>query len=256
MKTSFLSSIAYSFSFVFITDLTDKSVFLIILLSQKLPSLILFIVSLFSVLLMNCFSILVGCYIPKLISLEYLEIIACFLFITFGIISIYESIKKESKVKDLIEETKKELNDSEENNNYILMNEESETNYESSTELSFHSILKTKSNTSEISINNNSIINDPNNEINTGLIIAIILMLCLSDFGDKSQIAVITMAAIYDLYGVLIGSSLALLGTVTIAVLFGAWICDKISPKILLFIGGILFLIFGFEVLINILFKF
>ena len=57
------------------------------------------------------------------------------------------------------------------------MNEESETNYESSTELSFHSILKTKSNTSEISINNNSNINDPNNEINTGLIIAIILML-------------------------------------------------------------------------------
>ena len=255
MKTSFLSSIAYSFSFVFITDLSDKSVFLIILLSQKLPSLILFIVSLFSVLLMNFISILVGCYIPKLISLEYLEIIACILFITFGVLSIIESVKKENKVKDLIEETKKELNDSEENNNYTLMNEEIETNYESSTELSFHSILKTKSNSSEISATNTNI-NDSNNEINAGLIIAIILMLCLSDFGDKSQIAVITMAAIYDIYGVLIGSSLALLGTVTIAVLFGAWICEKILPKILFFIGGILFLIFGFEVLINILFKF
>ena len=135
------------------------------------------------------------------------------------------------------------------------MNEEIETNYESSTELSFHSILKIKSNSSEISVTNTNI-NDSNNEINAGLIIAIILMLCLSDFGDKSQIAVITMAAIYDIYGVLIGSSLALLGTVTIAVLFGAWICEKISPKILFFIGGILFLIFGFEVLINILFKF
>ena len=87
MKTSFLSSIAYSFSFVFITDLSDKSVFLIILLSQKLPSLILFIVSLFSVLLMNFISILVGCYIPKLISLEYLEIIACILFITWCFIN-------------------------------------------------------------------------------------------------------------------------------------------------------------------------
>ena len=202
---------------------------------------------------MNYISILVGCYIPKLFSIIYLEMLACILFITFGIISIIESLKKENKVKDLIDKTKKELNDSELNNNYVLINEEIETNYESSTELSFSSLLKTKSNTSEISI---STTNDSNNEVSVGLIIGIILMLCLSDFGDKSQIAVITMAAIYDLYGVLIGSTLALLGTVTIAVLFGAWICDKISPKILLFIGGTLFLIFGFEILISILFNF
>ena len=109
MKTSFLSSIAYSFSFVFVTDLTDKSVFLIILLSQKIPTLILFIISLFSVLLMNYLSILVGCYITKLISLVYLEIIACILFITFGILSIIESRKKENQIKDLMEKTKKRI---------------------------------------------------------------------------------------------------------------------------------------------------
>ena len=116
--TKFLTSIAYSFSFVFITDLTDKTIFLIIILSQKIPSLILFIVSLFSVLLMNYISILVGCYIPKIISLIYLKIIACLLFITFGILSIIESLKTENKVKDMIEKTKKELNDSEVNDNY------------------------------------------------------------------------------------------------------------------------------------------
>ena len=98
--------------------------------------------------------------------------------------------------------------------------------------------------------------NDNNNsEINIGLILLLVFMLCLSDIGDKSQITVITMAAIYDLYGVLIGSSLALIGTVTLAVLFGHWICEKMSPKVLLFIGGILFLIFGFEVLLNIFFQ-
>ena len=136
MKTSFLSSIAYSFSFVFVTDLTDKSVFLIILLSQKIPALILFIISLFSVLLMNYISILVGCYITKLISFVYLEIIACILFITFGILSLIESQKKENKMKDLMEKTKKELNSSE-NNDYQLMSDDIETNYESSTDLSF-----------------------------------------------------------------------------------------------------------------------
>ena len=135
MKSSFLSSIAYSFSFVFITDLTDKSIFLIILLSQKLPSLILFTISLFSVLLMNYISILVGCYIPKLISGIYMKIIACILFFTFGILSIIESFKKENKIKNLIEETKKELNTQDENDDYLLMTDDSETNYESSKEL-------------------------------------------------------------------------------------------------------------------------
>ena len=251
MKTSFLSSIAYSFSFVFVTDLTDKSVFLIILLSQKIPTLILFIISLFSVLLMNYLSILVGCYITKLISLVYLEIIACILFITFGILSIIESRKKENQIKDLMEKTKKELNYSE-NDDYQLMSEDIETNYESNSELKYPSTLRTNSNISNINVINEN----NNNGINTGLIIAIIIMLCLSDFGDKSQITVMTMAAIYDLYGILIGSTLALVGTVTIAVLFGTWICDKISTKLLFLIGGILFLIFGCEILINILYNF
>ena len=251
MKTSFLSSIAYSFSFVFVTDLTDKSVFLIILLSQKIPTLILFIISLFSVLLMNYLSILVGCYITKLISLVYLEIIACILFITFGILSIIESRKKENQVKDLMEKTKKELNYSE-NDDYQLMSEDTETNYESNSELKYPSTLRTNSNISNINVINEN----NNNGINTGLIIAIIIMLCLSDFGDKSQINVMTMAAIYDFYGILIGSTLALVGTVTIAILFGTWICDKISTKLLFLIGGILFLIFGCEILINILYNF
>ena len=251
MKTSFLSSIAYSFSFVFVTDLTDKSVFLIILLTQKIPTLILFIISLFSVLLTNYLSILVGCYITKLISLVYLEIIACILFITFGILSIIESQKKENQVKVLMEKTKKELNYSE-NDDYQLMSEDIETNYESNSELKYSSMLRTNSNTSNLNVINEN----NNNEINTGLIIAIIIMLCLSDFGDKSQITVMTMAAIYDFYGILIGSTLALVGTVTIAILFGTWICDKISTKLLFLIGGILFLIFGCELLINILYNF
>ena len=251
MKTSFLSSIAYSFSFVFVTDLTDKSVFLIILLSQKIPTLILFIISLFSVLLMNYLSILVGCYITKLISLVYLEIIACILFITFGILSIIESRKKENQIKDLMEKTKKELNYSE-NDDYQLMSEDIETNYESNSELKYPSTLRTNSNISNINVINEN----NNNGINTGLIIAIIIMLCLSDFGDKSQITVMTMAAIYDFYGILIGSTLALAGTVTIAILFGTWICDKISTKLLFLIGGILFLIFGCELVVDVLYNF
>ena len=234
MKTSFISSFWYSLSFIFISDLTDKSIFLIIFLSKKLPSLTLFIVSLSSVLWMNYLSILVGFYLPKLISEIYMEIIAFILFTTFGILSLIESRKADEKI--IIE--LKELNDSE--NDYSLMNEELETDIESNKESLFPSRIRRSNSIStlDFSINNDS---------NIGLITASFLAICLSDFGDKSQIAIVTMAAIYNIYGILLGSTIALLGTVTLAVLFGNWITEKISPKKLLFIGGLIFLIFGGE---------
>ena len=302
MSTSFLQSFASSFSFVFITDLTDKSIFLIILLSQKVPTQILLITAALSILSMNFLSILAGSYITKIIPELYIDIIACILFITFGFISMKESFQKDNEAKNLMEKTKKEMSDSEDSNNYVLMNEDNETtNYESNSELKFNSHLRSHSNMSDLSnfsyinssnynsLNNNSdssknlpnyhnIKNNDNNqnrliirnesdksdsekekfngdnEVSFGLIIRIVSMLCLADMGDKSQITVITMAAIYNIYGVLIGSSLALMITISLAAFFGSWICNKIKPSILLFSGGIIFLVFAAEVLLNILF--
>ena len=139
MKTSFISSFWNSLSFIFISDLTDKSIFLIIFLSKRLPLLALYIVSLSSVLLMDYLSILVGFYLPKLISLTYMEIIAFIIFTSFGIFSLIESHKEDEELNELIELSKKETNDSE--NDYSLMNEE-ETDIESNKEVKFPSILR------------------------------------------------------------------------------------------------------------------
>ena len=237
MKTSFISSFWYSLSFIFISDLTDKSIFLIIFLSKKLPLLTLYIVSLSAVLLMNYLSILLGYYLPKLIPQIYMEIIAFILFTSFGILSLIESRKENEIVIEF-----KELNDSE--NDYSLMNEELETDIESNKELLFTTRMRSNSiSTIDFNVNNDS---------NFGLITAIFFALCLSDLGDKSQLAIVTMAAIYNIYGILLGSTIALLGTVTLAVLFGNWLTEKISPKKLLFIGGLIFLAFGGETLISI----
>ena len=309
-STSFLQAFTSSFSFVFITDLTDKSIFLIIILSLKIPTRILLTVSLLSILSMNLISILVGKYITKIISEIVLKMIACVLFITFGSLSMIESFKEDNEVQTLIHNTRKALSEAEENNNYVLMNDDIETAFESNAELKFTSHLRTNSNISDISnfsyintLNNNSsslnnnnnnnnsitntdIINNivssntdntnskdntssnndkdnsfknsdtDDNEVGIGMIISVVSMICLADMGDKSQITVITMAAIYNIYGVLLGSSLALSITITLATLFGTWICNKISPQILLFVGGIIFLVFAAEVLLNILYDF
>ena len=251
MKTSFISAFGYSLSFIFIADLTDKSIFLIIFLSKRLSTLPLLIVSLSSVLLMDYLSIFFGYYLPKLIPQIYMKIIAFILFTLFGILSLIESTKEDEKLNNLIEISKKELNDLE--NEYSIMNDESETDIESNKELLFPSILRSSSISTDINNKNSQNNINNNNDLNFGLIIAIFLAICLSDFGDKSQIAIITMAAIYNIYGILLGSTIALVATVTLAVLFGKWITEKISPKKLLLIGGFIFLAFGMETLYNII---
>ena len=187
---------------------------------------------------MNYLSILLGYYLPKLIPQIYMEIIAFILFTSFGILSLIESRKEKEIIIGF-----KELNNSE--NDYSLMNEEElETDIESNKELLFPIRMRSNSISSiDFNINNDS---------NYGLIIAIFFALCLSDLGDKSQLAIVTMAAIYNIYGILLGSTIALLGTVTLAVLFGNWLTEKISPKKLLFIGGLIFLVFGVETLVSI----
>ena len=172
-----------------------------------------------------------------------MKILALVLFFTFGILSIIESLQKDEKINELIELTKKELNESE--NNYSLMNEDVETDIESNKEVLLPSIIRSNSNITDISNSNGG-------SLNFGLITAIFFALCLSDFGDKSQIAIITMAAIYNIYGILLGSTIALIGTITLAVLFGNWISEKISPRKLLLIGGLIFLSFGVETLYSI----
>ena len=90
-----------------------------------------------------------------------MEIIAFILFTTFGVISLIESRKEDEKLNNLIELTKKELNNSE--NDYSLMVDELETDIESNKELLFPSILRSNS----ISTDSN------NNELNFGLILGI-----------------------------------------------------------------------------------
>ena len=172
MKTSFISAFGYSLSFIFIADLTDKSIFLIIFLSKRLSTSPLFIVSLSSVLLMDYLSIFFGYYLPKLIPQLYMEIIAFILFTSFGILSLIESTKEEEKLNNLIKISKKELNDLE--NEYSIMNDEPETDIESNKELLFPSILRSSSISTDINNKNSQNNINNNNDLNFGLIIAIL----------------------------------------------------------------------------------
>ena len=73
----------------------------------------------------------------------------------------------------------------------------------------------------------------------------------LAEMGDRSQVTAVFIAAAYDFYGVLIGSSLAHVVCVLIAIYLGLWLGHYLSEKQMNFIGGILFYLFALQILVE-----
>ena len=68
----------------------------------------------------------------------------------------------------------------------------------------------------------------------------------LAEWGDRTQIATINLSAVYDPLFVVLGAISGFAVCVGIAVTTGRLIAQYVSPRILGFLGGMLFLIFGF----------
>lgn len=71
-------------------------------------------------------------------------------------------------------------------------------------------------------------------------------MTALAEWGDRSQIATIALAAAKDLYGVILGGILGHAICTGLAVVGGRLLATKISERAVALMGGILFIIFAF----------
>ena len=73
----------------------------------------------------------------------------------------------------------------------------------------------------------------------------------LSEFFDRSQISALSMSSIFNFSGVLIGSSIALSLSCYLGVYHGKNIIKILKEKVLSFILGCIFLIYGIQVYIG-----
>lgn len=82
------------------------------------------------------------------------------------------------------------------------------------------------------------------------LCIELFWFLCISELGDKSEISTVTIAAIYNVWGVLFGTSFAYLCTIIIATFLGLLIGKYITERMMCIIGGFLFIFFAIQILV------
>lgn len=72
----------------------------------------------------------------------------------------------------------------------------------------------------------------------------------LAEWGDRSQISTIILAAREDLYGIIVGACIGHFLCTGLAVLGGRIVAQKISVKTVTYIGGVVFIIFALSVFV------
>ena len=212
---AFYPSLVQSFLVIFLSELADRTFILVLIFSLKMHWIPLVLTSLFSMYFMNIIAIVAGYTVILLIPRSLLDWIGFFCFLFFGAFWVYEGMKMENK--SVKEEYEEEIQETE--NNYELINEQE---------------------------NNNN----HNKKSVWTLCFELFSFLCISEFGDKSEISTIAIAAVYNLYGVLIGTMLAYFFNIVIAAFLGHYIGQYLSEKTMCIIGGLLFIGFSIQILI------
>ena len=222
---AFYPSLFQSFFIIFLSEIADRTFILVLIYSMKMHWLPLLATSLGAMFCMNLLAIGVGYMVPLLLVRGIVDWIGFFCFLGFGIMNLYEGFHKESKT--VVEEFNEEINEND--HQYSRLRQGEHTN-----------VTQTLSRTGK-----------PAKVKGLGsLCFELFTFLLLSELGDKSQIATITIAAIYNIYGVIIGTTVAYLCTILIAGLIGHTVGKFITEKTMCIVGGFLFLAFALEILI------
>ena len=212
---AFYPSLIQSFLVIFLSEIADKTFILVLIYSLKLHWLPLIITSMLAMALMNILAIVGGAAIVLIVPKWLIDWIGFACFLSFGIFSIYEGIKMESvSLHEEYEEEKEEH----EKNEQLIPNEEQ---------------------------------NKDNKEKSMWVLCAELFgLLCVSELGDRSEISTVTIAAVYNLYAVLIGTMIAYFVCIIIATFLGLFIGKFLTEKMMTIIGGVVFICFAIQILI------
>ena len=210
----FYPSLVQSFLVIFLSEIADRTFILVLIYSLKMHWIPLILTSLFAMYFMNILAIVVGYTIILLIPRSLIDWLGFATFLAFGIFCVYEGVNMESK--SVQEEYEEEIQKTESNYNSLVNEEDRKTNKESTWKL----------------------------------VLELFIFLCLSEFGDKSEITTVTIAAVYNIYGVLIGTMVAYFCDIAIAAFLGHWVGKYLTEKMMSIIGGILFIGFAIQILI------
>ncbi|XP_066937780.1 putative divalent cation/proton antiporter TMEM165 isoform X2 [Macrobrachium rosenbergii] len=281
---SFTSAFVSALSMIIVTELGDKTFFIAAIMAMNHPRLTVFAGAMTALAIMHFLSAMFG-YVITWIPRVYTFYASSVLFAIFGIKMLREGWNmKPEEGQEEFEEVQSDLRRREDDARNESRNENTETeapsvsvqmtvegdgqvtSEEESKEKPEVVFKQDSDNGDEASLQK-----EPLEEGGAGLrgrgpkrnkILARILTVVsrvfwqaltltfLAEWGDRSQIATVVMAAREDVYGVIIGGLLGHFLCTGLGVLGGRMIATKISVRTVTIIGGVTFLIFAVSALI------
>jgi putative Ca2+/H+ antiporter (TMEM165/GDT1 family) len=190
-----------------ISELGDKTFFIAVILAMRHSRRWVFAGVVAALAAMTLISVMMG-KVVGLLPETYIKYSEIALFLGFGIKLIYDASKISAQADEaIIDEAMEEVSESEAGNSFLAR-----------------------------TIPKKSIL---------GILLQSFVMTFAAEWGDRTQISTIALAAAYNPVGVTAGSILGHSICAVIAVIGGRLVAGHISEKMVTLIGGILFIIFG-----------
>jgi putative Ca2+/H+ antiporter (TMEM165/GDT1 family) len=214
----FWKAVTSAVAVILATEIGDKTFFIAAVLSMKHERLPVFSGAILALIIMTILSTAMGMVLPQLIDKQYTHILGGILFLYFGCKLVYDSRQMESdKHSEELEEVEEELlqQSSKKDEEDVENPNASRKRYNKATMTKYQVFFQS------------------------------LTLTFLAEWGDRSQIATIALAAAKNPLGVMVGGCVGHSLCTGLAVVGGRMLASRISEKMVSQWGGIIFLIFG-----------
>eukprot|EP00538_Stauroneis_constricta_P005080 CAMPEP_0119547518 /NCGR_PEP_ID=MMETSP1352-20130426/1627_1 /TAXON_ID=265584 /ORGANISM="Stauroneis constricta, Strain CCMP1120" /LENGTH=243 /DNA_ID=CAMNT_0007592465 /DNA_START=30 /DNA_END=761 /DNA_ORIENTATION=+ len=221
-KGGFWKGFTSGVAMILATEIGDKTFFIAAVLSMSHARSAVFAGAISSLYVMTVLSTMMGLILPQFLEAKHTHIMGGILFCYFGIKLLWDSRSmKTHQVSEELEEVEEEL------------------------------LHPKKDDDEECQMGASNASNDDDDDdmpIKKSFVqvaLQAFTLTFLAEWGDRSQIATIALAAAKDPYGVTLGGCIGHTVCTGLAVLGGRMLAARISEKTVSLIGGIIFIIFG-----------
>jgi len=200
-----------------VTEFGDRTFFIAAILGIDHDRMMVFIGAMSAVWIMAVISTLMGVTLPNLIPQLYVHYASVILFLYFGIKLLKSASKEQGGPSDELLEVESELMKTKKDDQQSVKpsKDKNKKDSKNSQISALHTMTKAFS-------------------------------LCFfGEWGDRSQITAIALAADQDPFGVTIGACVGHAICTVIAIIGGRILAAKISERVMKYIGGVLFILFG-----------
>ncbi|EPY43226.1 membrane protein [Angomonas deanei] len=220
--TGYIDGFVTSLSMILVSEIGDKTFFIACLMAMRHPKMVVYAGALGALAAMTVLSALLGVIVPSVLSVRVTQTMAIILFLCFGLKILYDELCKAKGADESDDE----------------MAEAAEALRKKGP----NDAIETGSVGTSVYVNPSA--KRWRKFLNPVLVEAFTLTF-IAEWGDRSQLATIALAAAKNPYAVTVGGVLGHAICTGGAVIGGTMIAEKVSMRTVNIVGGILFLLFA-----------